>query len=125
MEPKQQIVTKARDLFMRYGIKSISMDDLARELGMSKKTVYQYVENKADLIQKVFEDHLEEEKQVLAECRSEASNAIVKIARMVSRGREKFINLSGFANTVRPLKIPIDLCLYPITYLVTRCRTKG
>lgn len=82
MEPKQQIVTKARDLFMRYGIKSISMDDLARELGMSKKTVYQYVENKADLIQKVFEDHLEEEKRVLMECRSEASNAIDEMLRI-------------------------------------------
>lgn len=88
MEPKQQIVTKARDLFMRYGIKSISMDDLARELGMSKKTVYQYVENKADLIQKVFEDHLEEEKQVLAQYRSEATNAIdemIQIARHMIR----------------------------------------
>ncbi|MBX2874199.1 MAG: TetR/AcrR family transcriptional regulator [Saprospiraceae bacterium] len=88
MEPKQQIVTKARDLFMRYGIKSISMDDLARELGMSKKTVYQYVENKADLIQNVFENHLEEEKQVLAEYRLEAMNAIdemLKIARHMIR----------------------------------------
>ena len=88
MEPKQQIVTKARDLFMRYGIKSISMDDLARELGMSKKTVYQYVENKADLIQKVFEDHLEEEKQTLAQYRSEATNAIdemIQIARHMIR----------------------------------------
>ena len=88
MEPKQQIVTKARALFMRYGIKSVSMDDLARELGMSKKTVYQYVENKADLIQKVFEDHLEEEKQMLAEYRSEASNAIdemLQIARHMIR----------------------------------------
>lgn len=88
MEPKQQIVTKARDLFMRYGIKSISMDDLARELGMSKKTVYQYVENKADLIQKVFEDHLEEEKQALAKYRSQATNAIdemIQIARHMIR----------------------------------------
>ena len=88
MEPKQQIVMKARVLFMRYGIKSVSMDDLARELGMSKKTVYQYVENKADLIQKVFEDHLEEEKQALAQYRSNATNAIdemLQIARHMIR----------------------------------------
>lgn len=40
-------------MFRKYGIRSISMDDLARELGMSKKTLYQYVENKTDLIEKM------------------------------------------------------------------------
>ena len=40
-------------LFRKYGIRSISMDDIAREIGMSKKTLYQYVENKTDLIEKL------------------------------------------------------------------------
>ena len=49
------IVEKSKKLFGKYGFKSISMDDIARELGVSKKTLYQYVKNKADLIQKTFE----------------------------------------------------------------------
>ena len=47
------ILEKVAALYMRYGIKSITMDDVARELGMSKKTLYQYVENKNDLVEKV------------------------------------------------------------------------
>lgn len=47
------ILEKVAALYMKYGIKSITMDDVARELGMSKKTLYQYVENKNDLVEKV------------------------------------------------------------------------
>lgn len=42
---------------MKYGIRSISMDDIARELGMSKKTLYQFVSSKADLVQKILESN--------------------------------------------------------------------
>ncbi len=42
---------------MRYGIKSVTMDDVARELGMSKKTLYQYFENKEELVHKVTTNH--------------------------------------------------------------------
>ena len=42
-------------LFRKYGIRSVSMDDICREMGISKKTMYQYVSNKADLVQKVLE----------------------------------------------------------------------
>ena len=44
---------------MRYGIKSITMDDVARELAISKKTLYQYFADKSDLVKKVFTTHLE------------------------------------------------------------------
>lgn len=47
------ILEKVKTMFMRYGIKSVTMDDVARELGMSKKTLYQYVSNKEDLVEKV------------------------------------------------------------------------
>ncbi|MFM8450341.1 MAG: TetR/AcrR family transcriptional regulator, partial [Haliscomenobacter sp.] len=50
MEPQQQILEKAEGLFMRLGVKSVSMDDVARELGISKKTLYQYFPTKEDLI---------------------------------------------------------------------------
>jgi len=40
-------------LFKKYGIKSVTMDDISRELGISKKTLYQHFENKIDIINKV------------------------------------------------------------------------
>lgn len=51
------ILRTSGTLFRKYGIRSISMDDIAKELGMSKKTLYQYVENKTDLVEKLL-NHL-------------------------------------------------------------------
>ncbi|MEM6877869.1 MAG: TetR/AcrR family transcriptional regulator, partial [Bacteroidota bacterium] len=48
-----QILSEAENLFMRYGLKSVSMDDVARKLGMSKKTLYQHFESKETLIKEV------------------------------------------------------------------------
>jgi len=50
-----KIIKDSRNLFLKYGYKSVTMDDVARELGVSKKTLYQYVSNKAELIEKTLE----------------------------------------------------------------------
>lgn len=50
----QNILIKVGELYNKYGIKSITMDDVARELGISKKTLYTYVKNKNELVEKVF-----------------------------------------------------------------------
>jgi len=51
----QNILERVGALYSKYGIKSVTMDDVARELGISKKTLYQYVENKNDLVEKVLD----------------------------------------------------------------------
>jgi AcrR family transcriptional regulator len=50
---KDQIVHKATELFLNFGFKSVTMDDIARELGMSKKTIYVHFSNKTALIETV------------------------------------------------------------------------
>lgn len=50
---EQHIIEKSFELFQKYGIKSVTMDDLSTELGMSKKTLYQYFNDKADLVSKI------------------------------------------------------------------------
>ncbi len=52
-EELNTILERVRDLYYRYGIKSVTMDDVARELGMSKKTLYQHVKDKHELVEKV------------------------------------------------------------------------
>ncbi|HPD65728.1 MAG TPA: TetR/AcrR family transcriptional regulator [Bacteroidia bacterium] len=42
-------------IFKKYGIKRITMDDLSREMGISKKTLYRFIENKVDLLEKVID----------------------------------------------------------------------
>ncbi|PKB42299.1 TetR family transcriptional regulator [Cellulophaga sp. RHA19] len=48
---KEKILEKATDLFLNLGFKSVTMDDLANELGMSKKTIYSHFDNKTKLIE--------------------------------------------------------------------------
>jgi AcrR family transcriptional regulator len=76
MATGKKIITKASDLFMQYGFKSISMDEVARHLGISKKTLYQHVNNKADLIQKVMITHIAEEKLTMLKIHENAKDAI-------------------------------------------------
>ncbi|MFM9943634.1 MAG: TetR/AcrR family transcriptional regulator [Bacteroidia bacterium] len=50
----EKIIEGCDKLFRKFGIKSLSMDDIARELGISKKTIYQYFTDKNDLVNKTF-----------------------------------------------------------------------
>src|ERR1044072_1725778 len=56
---KVRIRDKAKELFLRYGIRSVSMDDIANQLGMSKKTIYQYYTDKNELVDAVVEDDVQ------------------------------------------------------------------
>jgi len=76
MEPHDKIFTKAEELFLKYGVRSISMDDIARELGMSKKTLYTVAENKEDLIYKVLENHFGREKGFCCQLMENTPHAI-------------------------------------------------
>src|SRR5690606_9286010 len=49
---EQEIILGSLDLFLKYGIRSVTMDDVSSEMGISKKTVYKFFENKADLVHK-------------------------------------------------------------------------
>ncbi len=79
MNQKEQILSGTETLFRRYGIKSVTMDDIARHLGISKKTLYQFVENKADLIDQIMTLHLEQEKVMVEEIHEKSVDAIDEI----------------------------------------------
>ncbi|MGQ2982949.1 TetR/AcrR family transcriptional regulator [Flavobacterium sp.] len=48
---KETILNKANEMFLTLGFKSVTMDDIAAELGISKKTIYQHYANKTDLVE--------------------------------------------------------------------------
>jgi len=75
-EQQDKWLKRAQDLFLRLGIKSITMDDVARELGISKKTLYTFVSSKDELVKKVLELHIEQEKRDCEAMCSKAGNAI-------------------------------------------------
>jgi len=50
-----EMIQQTMQLFMKLGIKSVTMDDVARHLGISKKTLYKYVTDKNDLVTQVLD----------------------------------------------------------------------
>src|SRR3954465_12012617 len=79
MEAKERILVKSNELFNRYGIRSVSMDDIAAQLGMSKKTLYQYYADKDELVNAVFEGMLSLNKSQCLETASRGENAIDEV----------------------------------------------
>ncbi len=94
-----RIVEESKKLFCKYGFKSVSMDDVARELGVSKKTLYQFVSNKADLIQKTFELDVFQLKSWVDEIISSDTNAIdelMVISQHISKDFDRFNPSAAF-----------------------------
>ena len=85
MEVRDEIVARAEQLFMRIGVKSVTMDDISRELGISKKTLYQHFENKDNLIEAVISTHVNKERQVMEGICSKATDALDEIRTIGSR----------------------------------------
>jgi AcrR family transcriptional regulator len=54
-EKHGNFLLKVYELYNRFGIKSVTMDDVARELGISKKTLYECIEDKTELVKHVME----------------------------------------------------------------------
>lgn len=89
---EELIISKARELFFSYGLKSVSMDDLARKAGTSKKTIYKLVADKSELVDKVVADFVRCHSQALEQSSTEARNAVDEV---ILRGRLPFMTLAS------------------------------
>jgi len=72
----QELLGQVTALFMQYGIRSLTMDDIARHLGISKKTLYQCFDDKADMVEKTMAAHVDHDTAVVERIHAEAPNAI-------------------------------------------------
>lgn len=79
METKERIIHEARTLFLRLGIRSVSMDEIATHLGISKKTVYQHFQDKDELVDRVLQMQINNMQEETTETVRSASNAIEEI----------------------------------------------
>jgi TetR/AcrR family transcriptional regulator, cholesterol catabolism regulator len=82
MTENTAVVEKINELLIRYGLRSITMDDIARELGISKKTLYVLFASKADLVQKVNQWFLQKQKHEMLHICSMNCNAIEEILKI-------------------------------------------
>ncbi len=71
-----RIIDIAKKLFLNFGVKSVTMDDISKEAGISKKTIYSFVANKAQLIDFVVERYMESERNDIVAIQDSAENAL-------------------------------------------------
>lgn len=76
MEVREKIKVKADELFHNYGIRSVTMDEIARQMGISKKTIYLSYRDKDQLVDEVFSDIIIRNQEVCSTSRTKADNAI-------------------------------------------------
>jgi AcrR family transcriptional regulator len=90
-----RILLKARDLMLQSGLRQVTMDDLAHQLGISKKTIYQYYKDKDDLVKAVVNLELKEHEMTCKDCKSKAENAIHEMFLLME-------NMKAMTQTMNP-----------------------
>lgn len=78
-DTKERIKQQAHTLIMRYGIRSVSMDDIANGLGISKKTIYQFYSDKDELVKAVVEDMISHSRDLCTRDIAGSGNAVHEI----------------------------------------------
>ena len=94
METQNRIIQAAMELFIRYGIRSVSMDDIARQLSISKKTLYQHFKDKEEIINVATRKHMEMEKEEYEEIFQSSKNAVDELAQISKCMRRDFRDIN-------------------------------
>lgn len=76
---EERICRMAARLFNRYGIRSITMDEIASRLGISKKTIYCFYEDKNELVQRIYAPVLKQATKQCSELVTNAANAVEEV----------------------------------------------
>lgn len=91
---KARIQQKAHDLFMQYGVRSITMDDIAIALGISKKTLYQYYADKDELVEAVMTGIIDFNQTCCLRDRQQAKDAVHEVFLAIEMMQEMFVDMN-------------------------------
>lgn len=91
---EEYILVEAEKLFMKFGMRSVTMDDIAKHLGMSKKTIYANFRDKNDLVKSLIAKMLKNDECNMQECINHSSNAIEEVFSMMNFFKEMLSNIN-------------------------------
>jgi AcrR family transcriptional regulator len=94
METQERILLKADEMFRRYGIRAVTLDEIATSLGISKKTIYQYFEDKDALVDVVMMNEFENNYKDCIKCSQNSKDAVDEIFKLMERIDEDFRTLN-------------------------------
>jgi AcrR family transcriptional regulator len=82
LSTEKNILEGAKNLFMQFGLKSITMDDIARKVGVSKKTIYQFFSDKNSIVFKSVHEHFSDHRKEIENVLDNSKDAIEAIYRI-------------------------------------------
>ncbi|MCO6499958.1 MAG: TetR/AcrR family transcriptional regulator [Vicingus serpentipes] len=88
-EKEEQLLFATLELFMKLGVKSLTMDDISQHLGISKKTLYQFVTDKKDLVKKAMQLAIKNDQCLLGDIAVQEENAIDELLAINEKVSEK------------------------------------
>lgn len=91
---REKILLEADALFVRYGVKSVTMDDIAAALGISKKTIYQYFQDKRDLVKTCTMRQCAQRDENFETIQGMSKNAIDELVLISKAIRENILDLN-------------------------------
>jgi AcrR family transcriptional regulator len=91
---QERILNKARELMFQTGVKHVTMDELANQLGISKKTIYQYYKDKDALVSSVVENDLAKHALICDQSMQTADNAVHEIFLLMTVLQELFSSMN-------------------------------
>jgi len=94
MDYRQRILEEAAVMFRTYGIRSVTMDMLASQMGISKRTIYEVFHDKNELLKGVLIQMAERQKEVMTRIFSESENVIDAIFKMLDLMNDHFQKMS-------------------------------
>jgi AcrR family transcriptional regulator len=94
LDTKDTIIEGARSLFFKYGIKSVTMDDIAKHLGMSKKTIYQFFTDKNEVILTLIEKTMSVNRCDFDEIANHSKNAVDEILELMKHLGKMFSKMN-------------------------------
>jgi AcrR family transcriptional regulator len=94
MDYKQRILEEAAAMFRTYGIRAVTMDMLANQMGISKRTIYEVFKDKDELLQGVLKWMTVRQREVMTKIMDESENVIEAIFKMLDKMIDHFQNMS-------------------------------
>ena len=91
---KNRIIETAQILICEKGVKGLTMDFLALDLGISKKTIYTYFKNKDELIFSIVENHIKKNELICNEVKTKAKNIIHALFLMIDSMHSLFEHIT-------------------------------
>ncbi len=93
-DPHKSLLLRIRDLLFLYGTKSITLDDIASRMGISKKTIYSCCPDKKHLVDRIVGDYLASHREDAERVRAQSRHAVDEVLQMARLARARMEQVS-------------------------------